>query len=254
MTAMISGPSPGARGKARSGCVPPTNAPAATSARSSPGHGRPSTSCKLRRPRSRPCLTARSRGPTGSGWRQPSCWEWSPAMRSVTRTLSAGPGARPRSRRSRPGTAPASGLPGVRTPRVPGPSSGRARSLHLPGRRPAGPGERASGAARRAGPGLRGPDPIRGAGAALHADQPVHAGNRCRALPIDEHRQDASAAPVPEARREQPHRGRRAGPRPRPARTSAPPSKRTGLAVTRLGLREQCQCRQTDRSAPPIAS
>jgi hypothetical protein len=51
-----------------------------------------------------------------------------------------------------------------------------ARSLHLPGRRPAGPGERASGAARRAGPALRGRDPIRGAGAAIHADQPVHAG------------------------------------------------------------------------------
>ncbi len=80
------------------------------------------------------------------------------------------------------------------------------------------------------GPALRGPDPIRGAGAALPADQPVHAGNRRRALPIDEHRQDASAAPVPEARREQPHRGRRAGPRPRPARTAAPPSTRTGLA------------------------
>ena len=77
---------------------------------------------------------------------------------------------------------------------------------------------------------LPGPDPIRGAGAALPADQPVHPGSRRRALPIDEHRQDASAAPVPEARREQPHRGRRAGPRPRPAPTSAPRSTRTGLA------------------------
>jgi hypothetical protein len=64
---------------------------------------------------------------------------------------------------------------------------------------------------------------------ALPADQSVHAGSRRRALPIDEHGQDASAAPVPEARREQPHRGRRAGPRPRPARTSAPRSTRTGL-------------------------
>jgi hypothetical protein len=41
-------------------------------------------------------------------------------------------------------------------------------------------------------------------------------------LPIDEHRQDPPAAPVPKARRAQPYPGRPAGPRPRPVRIVRP--------------------------------
>jgi len=56
--------------------------------------------------------------------------------------------------------------------------------------------------------------------AALSADQPLRPGDRRRAVPIGEHRQDAPASPVPKARRTQPHPGRRSRTRPRPARTS----------------------------------
>src|SRR2546421_9831012 len=46
-------------------------------------------------------------------------------------------------------------------------------------------------------------------GAALPADQPVRAGDRRRAVPIGEHRQDAAAAPVSKkTRRTQPYPGR----------------------------------------------
>src|SRR6185437_9041414 len=92
----------------------------------------------------------------------------------------------------------------------------------LRGRGPARPGEQASDTDRRIGERMRGADPGRDPRAALPAYQPVRAEDRRRALPLGKYRQDASAPPVPKARRAQSPRGRGAGPRPGPARSVLP--------------------------------
>ena len=69
----------------------------------------------------------------------------------------------------------------------------------------------------------RAAQPQRAARAALPADPPVGAGDRQRAVRLDEHRQDPHAQPVRQARRAQPGRGRRARPCSGPARTVRAP-------------------------------
>ncbi len=89
-----------------------------------------------------------------------------------------------------------------------------------------GPGGRAGGVWGQGGSGgdrppenYRTAERKRGPGPAFPADQPVRAGDRRPAVSVGEHRPDAHAPPVRKARRAQPHRGRRAGPHPRPAGT-----------------------------------
>ncbi len=64
----------------------------------------------------------------------------------------------------------------------------------------------------------RGPQRERAPRAPLPAEQPVRARDRRRALPLDQHGQDAHAAHLRQARRAPAHRGGRARPRARPAR------------------------------------
>src|SRR5260370_19706716 len=64
--------------------------------------------------------------------------------------------------------------------------------------------------------------PQRDPRAALPAHPPVRAGDRRRTLPFREHRQDAPAAHLPEARHAQPPRGGAARPGHRPGHAALP--------------------------------
>ena len=81
-----------------------------------------------------------------------------------------------------------------------------------------------------------GPERKRAARPPLPAKQPVCAGDRLRALPFDQHRQDAHASHLREARRSPPHRGGGAGPSARTARTAL----RTPPLATTFTLSGRC--------------
>src|SRR5262249_57665599 len=115
------------------------------------------------------------------------------------------------------------GLPGTGTARAPRPAAHRARRPDRGHPEPARRDEPAGGgqlrptwpAAKTARTAQRGRDPR----PALPAHQPDRAGDRRPAVPVGEHRPDAHAPPLRQARRPPPPRGRRPGPHPRPART-----------------------------------
>ena len=130
----------------------------------------------------------------------------------------ARPGARARSRRTRRGALVVPAAPRTGPARAAGPAAHRACGTHCRDSRPAGR-EPARAAARRAAATARPAQQERDPRAALPAHPPVSAGDRQRAVRIDEHRQDPPAQPVRQTRRAQPGRSGRVRPRPGPART-----------------------------------
>ena len=112
----------------------------------------------------------------------------------------ARPRARTRSRRTRRGALVVSAAPRAGPARAPCPAAHRARRPDRPDPRPAGR-EQARAAARRAAAAARPAQQERDPRAALPADPPVGAGDRRRAVRLDEHRQDPPAQPVRQARR-----------------------------------------------------
>src|SRR5262249_41317944 len=136
----------------------------------------------------------------------------------------ARPRARARCRRTRPHAPHVPDPPRAGTARAPRPAAHRARRPDRghpePARRdePAG-GGRLRRTTRPAAKTARTAQPGRDPRPALPTHQPDRAGDRRTALPVGEHRPDAHAPPLRQARRPPPPRGRRPGPHPRPART-----------------------------------
>ena len=256
--------------------------------------GRPARGDRRARAGPGRCRTRPSGRP---GLRTPACWRRSPGTRSATRPPPDAPSTRARPGRARRYAvgvpAPSRAGPAMRrhARRQPSPMARSRPSFSIPppeicsiampriavtrppwwpgsepppaGSRPGVPG--GSSPASRLLPPSRSAEPERDPGAAVYADQLVHAGDRPRAVPVSAHGPDAHTPPVRQARRARSHRGGRARPRPRPARSIRPhdlrfpvaclgqPSTRRGQPGARRTVRQMTARRRRPAAAARAA-